>query len=144
MVSSLCERKRMDTCTYYDCGEEVGDDSNFQYIWIWIWTITADYIICCNRLAYTFFGKANQSASTSTQSNIFHALDNSHVHVYTTNSSISTPDEDEYKTTPSPAATPMINDDGRPPTPWGWSRAKKRVFEELKSDTQDIHLLFGS
>ena len=71
-------------------------------------------------------------------------------------------DEDDDSVTPPPASPPAaaprhINtsasatsdgnvstaDDNRPPTPWGSSKAKEKIIEELKDETSDIYLSIG-
>ena len=132
-------------------GEEVGDDSN---IYEEPSPLTTPY--AATDLPTHFLGRPINRHQPQ-HSNIFHALDgkvmcvDSHGHVYTTNSSRSTPDDDDNNaattsnTTTNNNTNNNTNDDGRPPTsPWGSSRAKKRIIEELKDDTSNIHLLLGS
>ena len=39
---------------------------------------------------------------------------------------------------------PPLNDaNNRPPSPWGSSKAKQRIIDELKDEKSDIHLLIG-
>lgn len=39
---------------------------------------------------------------------------------------------------------PSNDDNSAPPSPWGSSKAKQRIIDELKDEESDIHLLIGS